>query len=117
MYSTYEGGGYVAVMGYDEETAQGVLGETFGHGWVDRQTRAVILEFAVFNINTNLLSIATYFYEVIATGAAYTNRRVVHNGFRIRHVLPHLPVSFHGHGTLLPDHNAFSPLQTTTRIF
>ena len=76
MYSTYEGGGYVAVMGYDEETAQGVLGETFGHGWVDRQTRAVILEFAVFNINTNLLSIATYFYEVIATGAAYTNRRV-----------------------------------------
>ena len=76
MYSTYEGGGYVAVMGYDEETAQGVLGETFGHGWVDRQTRAVILEFAVFNINTNLLSIATHFYEVIATGAAYTNRRV-----------------------------------------
>ena len=75
-YNTYEGGGYVAVLGYDEATAQGVLGETFGHGWVDRQTRAVILEFAVFNVNTNLLSIATYFYEVIATGAAYTTRRV-----------------------------------------
>ena len=75
-YSTYEGGGYVAVMGYDVGTAQGVLGETFGYGWVDRQTRAVILEFAVFNANTNLLSIATYFYEVIATGAAYTTRRV-----------------------------------------
>ena len=75
-YNTYEGGGYVAVLGYDEATAQGVLGETIGHGWVDRQTRAVILEFAVFNVNTNLLSIATYFYEVIATGAAYTTRRV-----------------------------------------
>ena len=75
-YSSYEGGGYVAVMGYDEGTAHGVLGETFGYGWVDRQTRAVILEFAVFNINTNLLSVVTYFYEVLATGAAYTARRV-----------------------------------------
>ena len=63
-------------MGYDEGTAQGVLGETFGHGWIDRQTRAVILEFAVFNANTNLISIATYFYEVLSTGAAYTARRV-----------------------------------------
>ena len=75
-YNTYGGGGYVAVMGYDVGAAQGVLGETFGYGWVDRQTRAVILEFAVFNANTNLLSIATYFYEVIATGGAYTTRKV-----------------------------------------
>ena len=75
-YNSYEGGGYVAVMGYDEGTAQGVLDETFGYGWVDRQTRAVILEFAMFNANTNLLSIATYFYEVMATGVAYTTKRV-----------------------------------------
>ena len=75
-YNTYEGGGYVAVLGYDVETGRSVLGETFGHGWVDRQTRAVILEFAVFNVNTNLLSIATYFYEVLSTGAAYTTRTV-----------------------------------------
>ena len=75
-YSAYDGGGYTAVMGYKEGTALGVLTETLGHGWVDRQTRAVILEFAVFNVNTNLISIATYFYEVIATGAAYTTKRV-----------------------------------------
>ncbi|XP_078351512.1 polycystin family receptor for egg jelly-like [Oculina patagonica] len=75
-YTTYEGGGYVAVMGYKEDTAHGVLSETLGHGWVDRQTRAVILEFVVFNVNTNLISIATYFYEVLATGAAYTAKRV-----------------------------------------
>ena len=75
-YNSYEGGGYVAILGYDEDTALGVLSETLGHGWVDRQTRAVILEFAVFNVNTNLLSIAAYFYEKIATGAAYTAKRV-----------------------------------------
>ena len=75
-HNSYEGGGYVAILGYDEDTALGVLSETLGHGWVDRQTRAVILEFAVFNVNTNLLSIAAYFYEKIATGAAYTAKRV-----------------------------------------
>ncbi|XP_078351938.1 LOW QUALITY PROTEIN: polycystin-1-like protein 2 [Oculina patagonica] len=75
-FNSYEGGGYAAVLGYDEETALGVVDETFGHGWVDRQTRAVILEFAVFNVNTNLISIATYFYEIIAAGSAYTSKRV-----------------------------------------
>ena len=75
-YGEYDGGGYVAVMGYRENTALGVLTETLGHEWIDRKTRAVILEFAVFNVNTNLISIATYFYEVIATGAAYTTKRV-----------------------------------------
>ena len=63
-------------MVYDESTAQGVLDETITNGWLDRQTRAVILEFAVFNVNTNLISVATYFYEALATGAAYTTRRI-----------------------------------------
>ena len=75
-YNLFEGGGYAAVMGYDETTTNNVLDETIGQGWFDRQTRAVILEFAVFNFNTNLISIASYFYETIATGAAYTTKRV-----------------------------------------
>lgn len=73
VYNTYGGGGYVVIMGYKEDTAVGVLSETLGHGWVDRQTRAVILEFAVFNVNTNLISVATYFYEALSTGLAYTS--------------------------------------------
>ncbi|XP_015749961.1 PREDICTED: polycystin-2-like, partial [Acropora digitifera] len=75
-YNSYDGGGYVALLGYDEETAKGVLAETLGKGWIDRRTKAVILEFAVFNVNTNLLTIATYFYEVKATGVAYTTAKV-----------------------------------------
>ena len=75
-YNSYVGGGYAAILGYDKDTALGALSETLEHGWVDRQTRVVILECAVFNCNTNLLSIATYFYEKIAIGAAYTAKRV-----------------------------------------
>ena len=54
-----KGGGYEAVMVYDESTAQGVLDETITNGWLDRQTRAVILEVAVFNVKKNLISVAT----------------------------------------------------------
>ena len=76
VHNTYGGGGYVAVLGYDAQTAHSVLGETMGLGWLDRHTRAVVLEFAAFNINTNLISIATFIYEMIASGAAYTTMRV-----------------------------------------
>ena len=75
-FNTYQGGGYPAVLGYNVDTASRVLNETLGLQWVDRQTRAVILEFTVFNANTNLISIAKYFYEVLATGVAYTTRRI-----------------------------------------
>ena len=76
MYNSYAGGGYAAVMGYDESTAKGVLNETVTNGWLGRRTRVVILEFAVFNVNTILISVATYFYAAIYTGAAYTTRRI-----------------------------------------
>ena len=117
--SSYEGGGYVAVLGYDQRTAQGVLGETLGHGWIDRQTRAVILEFAVFNVNTNLLSIGTYFYEVLAAGAAYANRRVetfelYNTESKCSRDLSHLPIPLHGHGALLLNHDVGPLLQTTS---
>lgn len=75
-YKLYRGGGYIAALGYEEHTAEGVLTETLGQGWIDRQTRAVVIEFTVFNVNTNLISIATFFYEVLATGAAYTTKKV-----------------------------------------
>ena len=63
-------------MGYDGSTAKGVLNETVTNGWLGRRTRVVILEFAVFNVNTILISVATYFYAAIYTGAAYTTRRI-----------------------------------------
>ena len=120
-YNSYDGGGYVAVLGYDEETAKGVLTETLGKGWIDRRTKAVILEFAVFNVNTNLLTIATYFYEVKATGVAYTTAKVdtleLYSRFRCCHVLPDLPIHFHGHGGLQLDHDVGPSLPTACCVF
>lgn len=75
-YKLYEGGGYIAILGYDKETADRVVSEASANRWVDQQTRAIMVELTVFNANTNLVSIATYFYEVLATGAAFTSVRV-----------------------------------------
>ena len=75
-YKLYKGGGYIAAVGYDENTAEGVFNEMHTHGWIDQQTRVVVIEFTVFNINTNLISIASFFYEVLSTGAAYTTKKI-----------------------------------------
>ena len=75
-HKLYRGGGYIAPLGYEEITADSVVNEMLTEGWIDQQTRAVVVEFTVFNINTNLVSIASFFYEVLATGAGYTTQMV-----------------------------------------
>lgn len=75
-YNYYEGGGYVVVMGYDDEIVQKVLNDMLGNGWIDRYICVLILEFVVFNVNVNFFSIVIYFYEVLVIGIVYIIRRV-----------------------------------------
>ena len=56
---TYSGGGYVANLGYNEETGWTVIADLHAHKWIDRQTRAVFVEFTVYNANANLFATAT----------------------------------------------------------
>ena len=44
--------------------------------WIDRRTRAILLEFQVLNLNTNLMSIITYHYEVLPFGFGLTHERI-----------------------------------------
>ena len=67
-FDIYDGGGYVADLGYSINTAKAVISNLRKHGWIDIQTRAVLLEFTVYNPNTGYLSIATYYYEILPTG-------------------------------------------------
>ena len=75
----YAGGGYVADLGYNNDTASGIIDSLELRGWLDRKTRVVILEFAFFNPATNILSVSTYFYERFPTGGAlpYTRTRTI----------------------------------------
>ena len=44
--------------------------------WIDRRTRAILLEFQVLNLSTDLMSIITYHYEVLPLGFGLTYERI-----------------------------------------
>ena len=68
---TYGGGGYVADLGYDLQTARYVMENLNENSWIDRRTRAVVLEFNIFNSNMNILVVAQYFFEFLPTGGVF----------------------------------------------
>ena len=68
----YSGGGYVANLGYDPVTAYTVVADLHSNGWIDIQTRAVFVEFTVYNANTNLFGILSYFIEFSSSSAVVT---------------------------------------------
>ena len=56
----YGGGGYVAELRGDRATIYDKVAELKAGGWIDKYTRAVFLEFAVYNPNVcqhNLLNL------------------------------------------------------------
>lgn len=65
---TYAGSGYHANLGYNEETAWTVIADLHSHNWFDEQTRAIFIEFTVYNPNVNLFATAFLFTEMTPTG-------------------------------------------------
>ena len=68
LFHVYDGGGYVANLGYTNDTARPIISNLREFGWIDRQTRAILLQFSIYNANTGYLSIATYYFEILPTG-------------------------------------------------
>ena len=66
----------MADLGYENATGFGIIENLKTNEWLDRQTRAVIVEFSAFNPSVNVLGIATYFYEVGASGYTATFKRI-----------------------------------------
>jgi hypothetical protein len=67
-YSTYPGRGYVYKMQGKLKYLQGNLTQLQAFNWIDRQTRAVFVEFSLYNPNINLISICTILVEFLPTG-------------------------------------------------
>lgn len=67
-YKYYYGGGYVADLGYNLKTAEGVLEKLENNQWIDPFTAAVLTEFTVFEPSTQLFSIVKLLYERLPTG-------------------------------------------------
>ncbi|XP_056382167.1 polycystic kidney disease protein 1-like 2 [Hyla sarda] len=71
--STYRGGGYVVDLGGDRTTASGVLQYLFNNIWLDTYTRAVFVEFTIYNANVNLFCLVRLMFETKALGTFQTH--------------------------------------------
>ena len=68
--SVYRGGGYIAELGNSPAKATEVMRDLKSNGWVDKYTRAVFIEFTVYNANSNLYCVVNLLLEFTAAGGA-----------------------------------------------
>ncbi|XP_026519500.1 polycystic kidney disease protein 1-like 2 [Terrapene carolina triunguis] len=69
----YRGGGYVVHLGTDPKNATRILQYLFNNVWLDTFTRAVFVEFTIYNANVNLFCIISLMFETNALGAFFTH--------------------------------------------
>ena len=72
MEGKYDGGGFVADLGYNFTTASIVVQELRKYDWVDERTAAVFIEFTLFNPSTWLFCDVRNAFEVLPSGKAVT---------------------------------------------
>lgn len=69
----YRGGGYVVYLGSDAKNASRVIQYLHRNVWLDTYTRAVFVEFTVYNANVNLFCIIRISFETNALGVFFTH--------------------------------------------
>ncbi|CAF0709342.1 unnamed protein product [Brachionus calyciflorus] len=75
-FTTYKGGGYAVSLGRTLERTTKLLSDLKKEKWIDELTRAVFMEFSVYNPNVNLFSSGTLIVEYLSTGAAATYQAI-----------------------------------------
>ena len=75
-HAWYGGGGYLAELGYEEETTHTITRLLQSESWVDRQTSAIVVEFSLLNPGTNMLVFCSFFVEFLQTGQATVFRKI-----------------------------------------
>lgn len=71
IFAMYGGGGYIAELGNDYSSAESTLSNLRETNWIDRYTRAVFVEFNMYNPNVNLWGVSLYLLEFIPTGGKF----------------------------------------------
>ncbi|KAM6430104.1 polycystin-1-like protein 3 [Liasis olivaceus] len=69
--AVYRGGGYIVHLGMDSTNASRILQYLLDNTWLDSFTRAVFVEFTVYNANVNLFCIVSLMFETNALGAFF----------------------------------------------
>ena len=67
--AVYDGGGFTADFGYEMWQAVDVVSKLKKYNWVDVFSKAVLVEFTIFDPQVNLFSMVTYAFEITGTGS------------------------------------------------
>ena len=73
QYTNYLGGGYVYRLNSNSTTIQNELSTLQQLSWLDKRTRAIFIEFTLFNPNVNLFTFCTLLIEIIPSGNVITS--------------------------------------------
>ena len=74
-FATYDCSGYLYEMRGKLSYIQGNLTLLKQMNWIDRQTRAVIIEFSVYNPNINIVMVTAILIEFLSSGSILTTAR------------------------------------------
>ncbi|ESN98346.1 hypothetical protein HELRODRAFT_84784, partial [Helobdella robusta] len=69
--SSYGGGGFAQDLALNLEDSQALVQNLFDNLWIDRGTRAVIIDFTLYNGNINLFCVVRLVAELPATGGLF----------------------------------------------
>ncbi|XP_033100634.1 polycystic kidney disease protein 1-like 2 [Anneissia japonica] len=75
-HGLYSGGGYVIRLAEDIETVQSRIDQVHRQHWIDKHTRAVFVEFSVYNPEVNLFGVVNMFVEFLPTGSLIPYERI-----------------------------------------
>ncbi|XP_043912299.1 polycystic kidney disease 2-like 1 protein [Protopterus annectens] len=70
ILSTYSGGGYYQDLSVNKDESGQIIQNLNNNLWLDRGTRAVFIDFSVYNANINLFCVIRLVVEFPATGGA-----------------------------------------------
>ena len=74
-HGQYAGGGYVYELRGSLSSIRQNISELHRLGWIDDQTRAVIIQMSLYNPNINLFTSVTIVAEILSTGNLITSAR------------------------------------------
>lgn len=75
-YASYGGGGYVVDLPLDHQAAASRLYELRANKWIDRATRALFVDFNLYNANENLHTVSRISYEFPSVGGVYASSEI-----------------------------------------
>ncbi|XP_070540434.1 polycystin-1-like protein 2 [Ptychodera flava] len=76
IFSQYGDGGYAVHLGQDSGDAVSVMQSLWTHLWLDRSTRAVVIDWFVYCANLNLYGLIVVPFEFPTTGGIWVKPRV-----------------------------------------